>query len=42
VTLVTQTLVDRNDPAFAKPDKPIGSFLSEEVANAWPPSSAGP
>ena len=32
VTLVTQTLVDRNDPAFAKPDKPIGSFLSEEVA----------
>jgi carbamate kinase len=32
VTLVTQTLVDRNDPAFGKPDKPIGSFLSEEVA----------
>jgi len=32
VTLVTQTLVDRNDPAFAKPDKPIGSFLSEEMA----------
>ena len=29
VTLVTQTLVDRADPAFAKPDKPIGSFLSE-------------
>ena len=32
VTLVTQTLVDRNDPAFERPDKPIGSFLSEEVA----------
>jgi carbamate kinase len=32
VTLVTQTLVDRADAAFAKPDKPIGSFLSEEVA----------
>jgi len=32
VTLVTQTLVDRNDPAFAHPDKPIGSFMSEEVA----------
>ena len=32
VTLVTQTLVDRRDPAFAKPDKPIGSFMSEEVA----------
>ena len=31
-TLVTQTLVDRTDPAFAKPDKPIGSFLTEEVA----------
>jgi carbamate kinase len=32
VTLVTQTLVDRNDPAFARPDKPIGSFMSEDVA----------
>jgi carbamate kinase len=32
VTLVTQTLVERADPAFAKPDKPIGSFLSEAVA----------
>ncbi|MGZ5715462.1 MAG: carbamate kinase [Caldimonas sp.] len=32
VTLVTQTLVDRSDPAFAKPDKPIGSFMTEEIA----------
>jgi carbamate kinase len=32
VTLVTQTLVDRGDPAFAHPDKPIGSFLSEADA----------
>jgi carbamate kinase len=32
VALVTQTLVDRRDPAFARPDKPIGSFMSEEVA----------
>ena len=32
VTLVTQTLVRRDDPAFAHPDKPIGSFMSEEVA----------
>jgi carbamate kinase len=32
IALVTQTLVDRNDPAFARPDKPIGSFMSEEVA----------
>lgn len=31
-TLVTQTLVDRADAAFAKPDKPIGSFLTEDVA----------
>ena len=28
VTLVTQTLVDRRDPAFAEPDKPIGSFMT--------------
>jgi carbamate kinase len=32
VTVVTQTLVDRNDPAFARPDKPIGSFMNEELA----------
>lgn len=32
VALVTQTLVDRADPAFASPDKPIGSFMTEEVA----------
>jgi len=32
VTLVTQTIVDRADPAFARPDKPIGSFMSEDVA----------
>jgi carbamate kinase len=32
VTLVTQTLVDRHDPAFEHPDKPIGSFMTEEVA----------
>jgi carbamate kinase len=33
VTLVTQTLVDRRDPAFKNPDKPIGSFLAEEEAH---------
>ena len=32
-TVVTQVLVDRNDPAFQKPAKPIGSFLTEEEAN---------
>jgi len=31
-TVVTQTLVDGNDPAFAHPDKPIGSFMTEDVA----------
>jgi carbamate kinase len=35
VTLVTQTLVDRNDPAFARPDKPIGSFMPEELARRF-------
>ena len=28
-TIVTQTVVDRNDPAFQKPSKPIGSFMTE-------------
>jgi carbamate kinase len=32
VALVTQTLVDRDDPAFAHPDKPIGSFMTEQIA----------
>jgi carbamate kinase len=35
VTVVTQAVVDRNDPAFAHPDKPIGSFMSEEVAQQF-------
>jgi carbamate kinase len=30
VTVVTRVEVDRNDPAFSKPVKPIGSFYSEE------------
>jgi carbamate kinase len=30
--IVTQTIVDRNDPAFKNPTKPIGSFMTEEVA----------
>jgi carbamate kinase len=32
VTVVTQVEVDRNDPAFANPTKPIGSFLDDETA----------
>jgi carbamate kinase len=31
-TIVTQTLVDRDDPAFAKPSKPIGQFYTAEEA----------
>ena len=31
-TLVTQVLVDKDDPAFRKPNKPIGSFMSAELA----------
>ncbi|BDU75716.1 carbamate kinase [Mesoterricola sediminis] len=33
VTVVTQVLVDRADPAFAKPNKPIGSFMNAELAD---------
>jgi carbamate kinase len=31
-TIVTQSLVDRNDAAFAKPSKPIGEFYTREQA----------
>lgn len=31
-TVVTQVLVDRNDPAFQSPSKPIGSFMDETTA----------
>ena len=33
VTVVTQTLVDKNDQAFSKPAKPIGGFMSKEEAD---------
>jgi carbamate kinase len=32
VTVVTQVLVDHNDPAFQTPTKPIGSFMDEATA----------
>jgi carbamate kinase len=32
VTVITQTLVDKNDPAFDKPSKPIGSFMDQAEA----------
>lgn len=41
ITIITQVLVDRNDPAFNQPDKPIGGFLDETgarrfEAEGWP------
>jgi carbamate kinase len=33
-SVVTQTVVDRADPAFQKPSKPIGSFMTEADAKA--------
>lgn len=35
VTVVTQVVVDRNDPAFKKPTKPIGPFYSKEKAERY-------
>lgn len=32
VTIITQVLVDREDPAFKNPTKPIGSFMDEAEA----------
>lgn len=32
VTVLTQVVVDRQDPAFQRPTKPIGPFYSREVA----------
>ena len=31
-TVITQVLVDCNDPSFQKPSKPIGSFMDQETA----------
>jgi len=33
-TVVTQAVVDRNDPSFEHPSKPIGSFMAEQEALA--------
>jgi len=35
VSIVTQTLVDANDPAFEQPSKPIGGYLSEDQAEMF-------
>ncbi|MEG0166548.1 MAG: carbamate kinase [Ruthenibacterium sp.] len=33
-TVLTQVVVDKNDPAFAHPTKPIGAFMNKEEADA--------
>lgn len=33
VTVVTQVVVDKNDPSFQSPSKPVGPFYSKEMAN---------
>lgn len=33
VSVITRTLVDADDPAFKKPTKPIGSFMTQEKAS---------
>jgi carbamate kinase len=35
LTVITQVRVDPDDPAFQKPNKPIGSFMSEEEARRY-------
>jgi carbamate kinase len=34
VTVITQVLVDTDDPAFVNPSKPIGSFMDEALAKS--------
>ena len=35
VSVVTQVLVDKDDPAFTNPTKPIGGFMTEEQARIF-------
>jgi carbamate kinase len=35
VSLVTQVLVDKDDPAFARPTKPIGPFYTKDEADRY-------
>ena len=35
LTVITQVRVDADDPAFQKPDKPIGGFMTEEEARKF-------
>lgn len=40
-TIVTQVVVDQDDPAFANPTKPIGSYYDEDTAKALMESHPG-
>lgn len=33
LTIITEVVVDKNDPAFSKPNKPVGPFYSKETAD---------
>lgn len=35
VTMVTQVVVDKNDPMFLNPTKPVGPYYSEEEAEEY-------
>lgn len=35
ITLITQVLVDKNDPAFRNPTKPVGPYYTKEEAEAF-------
>lgn len=35
VNVVTQTVVDPDDPAFSNPTKPVGAFMTEDEARAF-------
>ncbi len=41
VTVVTQVKVDKNDPAFLKPSKPIGAFYNQEEVTELIKSNPG-
>ncbi|MBI4588109.1 MAG: carbamate kinase [Candidatus Rokubacteria bacterium] len=35
ITVITQVVVNKNDPAFARPTKPVGAFLGREEAESF-------
>jgi carbamate kinase len=41
ITFVTQVIVDKNDPAFQNPTKPIGPYYTEEEMNSLKEKNPG-